>query len=74
MKKVRIGVVGIGAIAHIFHLPNYRDHSLVELVAVMDLDTERARKAAEEWGATAYDSAEAMFAEAGLDQSRLSVS
>jgi predicted dehydrogenase len=67
MKKVRIGVVGIGAIAHIFHLPNYRNHSQVELAAVTDLDAERANKVAEEWGATAYRSAEEMFAEGGLD-------
>jgi predicted dehydrogenase len=67
MKKIRIGVVGIGAIAHIFHLPNYAKHPQVELVAVTDLDTERARAAAEEWDAVCYESAEAMFREAGLD-------
>jgi predicted dehydrogenase len=67
MKKIKVGVVGIGAIAHIFHLPNYRNHPQVQLVAVTDLDTDRANKAADEWGAKAYASADAMFLDAGLD-------
>ncbi len=67
MRKIRVGVVGVGAIAHIFHLPNYQKHPQVELAAVTDLDAERARKAAEDWGAVHYDSADEMFAEADLD-------
>ncbi|AZN42596.1 Gfo/Idh/MocA family protein [Paenibacillus albus] len=67
MRTIKVGVVGIGAIAHIFHLPNYKNHSQVELAAVADIDFGRAQQAAEQWGAVAYKSAEAMFREAGLD-------
>ncbi|MBM7565847.1 Gfo/Idh/MocA family protein [Paenibacillus sacheonensis] len=67
MKTIKVGVVGIGAIAHIFHLPNYKNHPQVELAAVADIDFGRAQQAAEQWGAVAYESAEAMFREAGLD-------
>ncbi len=67
MRKIKVGIVGIGAIAHIFHLPNYRRHPLVELAAVTDTDAERAAKAAEEWGAKAYGSADEMFRIADLD-------
>ena len=67
MRKIKVGVVGIGAIAHIFHLPNYRRHPQVELAAVTDADAGRAVKAAEEWGAKAYASADEMFRLAELD-------
>lgn len=67
MTSIKVGVVGIGAIAHIFHLPNYKNHPQVELAAVADLDYERAQEAAKEWGAAAYPSAKAMFEGAGLD-------
>lgn len=68
MAKLNVGVVGIGSIAHMFHLENYRNHPDVELVAVADIDLERARKvAAEQGGIHAYASAEEMFAAEKLD-------
>lgn len=42
--KVRVGVVGVGMIAHIFHLDHYKKHPNVELVAVADKDLNRANK------------------------------
>lgn len=68
MKKVRVGVVGIGSIAHMFHLDNYRDHPEVELVAVADTDKERAISTATEYGGiVAYGSAKEMFEAEDLD-------
>ncbi|MEF3304667.1 Gfo/Idh/MocA family protein [Paenibacillus sp. GYB003] len=68
MKTIKVGVVGIGSIAHIFHLPNYKAHPQVELTAVADTDLARARRVAEEAGGIrAYGSAEDMFASETLD-------
>ncbi|MBW7456002.1 Gfo/Idh/MocA family oxidoreductase, partial [Paenibacillus sepulcri] len=68
MKKIKVGVIGIGSIAHMFHLGNYRDHPDVELTAVADIDFKRAQQAAADFGgANAYASAEEMFATERLD-------
>ncbi|WP_058300878.1 Gfo/Idh/MocA family protein [Gorillibacterium timonense] len=68
MAKKRVGVIGIGSIAHMFHLENYRNHPDVELVAVADTDKERADKAAADFDVPrAYGSAEEMFASEELD-------
>jgi predicted dehydrogenase len=37
MGKIRIGVVGAGAIAQVFHLPNIRKNADLELVALCDV-------------------------------------
>lgn len=68
MAKTKVGVVGIGSIANMFHLPNYKNHPEAELVAVADTDFERAKKVAGDApGVTPYASAEEMFAKAGLN-------
>src|SRR5262245_4956576 len=71
MNKVRIGLVGTGTIAHIMHLPGIetmREMGLVELVAVCDVFEEKARAAAERYGAGAsYGDLERMLAEADFD-------
>jgi predicted dehydrogenase len=68
MRKIRVGVVGVGMIANIFHLDNYSKHPQVELVAVADKDLERAKQVAEKYGGiAAYGSAEEMFKNAKLD-------
>jgi predicted dehydrogenase len=65
---VRVGVVGVGSIARMGHLPHYRDHPDVELVAVADSDIGRAQQAAEEFGATGvYGDAASMFKSEKLD-------
>lgn len=69
MKKWRIGIVGAGNIAQSAHLPAYeklRDRA--EIVAIADLDVERAEKAAAKFGIpAAYDSAEALLAGTDVD-------
>lgn len=50
MGKLKIGVIGAGSISQ-FHLGGYKAHPDTEIYAVCDLNEERARKKAEEFGA-----------------------
>jgi predicted dehydrogenase len=47
---LRAAVVGVGYLGH-FHAQKYREHPGVDLVAVVDVDAERARAVGEELGA-----------------------
>lgn len=68
MSKLRIGVIGAGGIAQHGHLPHYARHPEVELVAVSDVNGDRAKEVAARFGASqSFDSPEAMLAEAKLD-------
>jgi predicted dehydrogenase len=51
MKPVRIAVIGTGSISS-SHLTSYKNNSKAELVAVCDLNEERAKQAAEQFGAS----------------------
>jgi predicted dehydrogenase len=50
MERVRVGILGCGRIADLQVL-GYRDHPRAEIVSVCDVDAERARARASEWGA-----------------------
>ncbi|MHB1684487.1 MAG: Gfo/Idh/MocA family protein [Bacilli bacterium] len=52
MKTIRIGVVGVGSIALLAHLPNYAKRSDVEVVAFADPEVDRVDRLA---AAFAYD-------------------
>src|SRR5438552_12904635 len=71
MKRVRVGLVGTGTIAHIMHLPGIetmREMGLVELVAVCDVLEDKARAAAERYRAAShYGDLDRMLAEADFD-------
>jgi UDP-N-acetylglucosamine 3-dehydrogenase len=54
MKKLKIGVIGCGSIAQHRHLPEYQVNSNVELVAVCDINQERAIEVAEKYGVLSY--------------------
>lgn len=54
MKKVRLGVIGIGTMGR-FHLSKLGELKDVELTAVCDLEPERARQAAATYHCTAYE-------------------
>jgi predicted dehydrogenase len=41
-KKIGIGILGVGGIAQLVHIPLLRKHAQVELVAVCDLDGQKA--------------------------------
>lgn len=51
---VRIGVVGAGNIARSAHLPAYKKITNAKVMAIADLDLERAKKAAEDFGIPHY--------------------
>ncbi|MBH5319085.1 Gfo/Idh/MocA family oxidoreductase [Paenibacillus sp. GSMTC-2017] len=50
MKPVQIGVIGTGSISSL-HLDSYKNNPNAKIVAVCDLNEERAREAAEKYGA-----------------------
>lgn len=53
-EKTGIGVIGCGSIAELAHFPSVQKEEGVELVAVCDVNEERARKAKEKWGGRGY--------------------
>ena len=66
MKKLRIGVIGLGMGRA--HLEGYKTHSAAEVVAIADTDAERLQKVGEEFAvAGRYTSAEEMLKKEKLD-------
>lgn len=61
MSKIRVAIVGCGAIAQRRHIPEYAANPNVELVAYADPVTERAQKMADLYGGKSYDSYEKML-------------
>jgi len=53
-RQLGVGVIGCGGIANGAHLPNYKRNPRVQVVAVADVDRERARATAERWKVDAY--------------------
>ncbi len=54
MDKLRIGVIGVGHLGY-YHSSKFSDQPLVELVGLMDIDEQRVRKVAAEFGTEAFD-------------------
>ncbi|MFB9759708.1 Gfo/Idh/MocA family protein [Ectobacillus funiculus] len=67
MTQLKIGVIGCGSIAQHRHLPEYAANAHVEIVAVCDINEERAKKTAEKYGATAYTSYEELVKSGTVD-------
>ncbi|MBQ3069481.1 MAG: Gfo/Idh/MocA family oxidoreductase [Clostridia bacterium] len=68
MSKLRIGIVGAGNIAVNAHLPAYQAVDNVDIVAIADLNLERAKEAAERFSIPAYfGSVEEMLENVELD-------
>ncbi len=66
MKKLRVGVIGLGMGRH--HIIGYKTHPLVEVVAICDLDNELLRQIAGEFGVeNCYTSSDEMLEKEGLD-------
>ncbi|MCI2257055.1 Gfo/Idh/MocA family oxidoreductase [Domibacillus sp. PGB-M46] len=61
MTKLKIGVIGGGSIAQHRHLPEYQMNQQVELVAVCDINKERANQAARKYSVKAYTSFEELL-------------
>ncbi|MFR5864939.1 MAG: Gfo/Idh/MocA family protein [Acutalibacteraceae bacterium] len=67
MEKIRIGIVGAGNIATNAHMPAYAVCDKAEVVAVADLNLERAQSFAKRFGIpNAYASVEDMLAPSSL--------
>ena len=49
-KKIKIGIIGAGAIASLQHIPGYSKIEGVELVAVCDVIKEKAKGVFNMWG------------------------
>lgn len=49
-----IGIIGCGKIAQVRHMPEYADNKDAKLVGLYDINLERARELAAQYGATAY--------------------
>ncbi|MDP4085933.1 MAG: Gfo/Idh/MocA family oxidoreductase [Bacillota bacterium] len=67
MEKLKIGVIGCGAIAERRHLPEYAFHQNVEIVAVCDINEDRVNEVAENYGAKAYTNFEELLSNSELD-------
>ena len=69
MKKLRVGIVGTGNIAQTAHLPAYSAFAdRVEVVALADLNLDRAREAARQFGVPhVYSSVEELLANVDVD-------
>ncbi|MEH7301359.1 Gfo/Idh/MocA family protein [Neobacillus drentensis] len=68
MNKMKVGIIGAGAIAEMAHLPFYTNHPDVELVALTDFNEERAQLMAQQFNVKrVYSKAEEMFRNEKLD-------
>jgi UDP-N-acetylglucosamine 3-dehydrogenase len=54
MSKLRVAVIGCGAIAQRRHIPEYAENEHVELVAFSDPNSERAEEMAKRYGGKAF--------------------
>jgi len=58
-----IGIIGCGKIAQVRHIPEYAEHPDAQLIGFYDVNLERARDLAQRYGATAYETVEALLAD-----------
>jgi predicted dehydrogenase len=65
--KIKVGLVGGGAIMRLSHAPTIKASKDAELVAVFDTDLNRAEGLTREFGGKAFDHLEAMLDVPGLD-------
>ncbi|MDO4741427.1 MAG: Gfo/Idh/MocA family oxidoreductase [Eubacteriales bacterium] len=66
MSKVKVAIIGAGNIAQNAHLPVYMQRDDVEIVAIADLNLERAQEAAKKFGIpNAYSSVEELLEKEG---------
>lgn len=59
---IHVGLIGCGKIGQVRHLPEYAANPDCRITALYDINLARARELAGQYGATAYDSVEALLA------------
>lgn len=64
---IKIGIIGCGKIAQQRHIPEYVDNPNAELTAYYDLNLERSRELAVQFGGKAYESYEALLQSKDVD-------
>ena len=62
-----IGIIGCGKIAQVRHIPEYADHKDAKLLGFYDINLDRAKGLAEQYGGTAYETVEALLADPEID-------
>jgi predicted dehydrogenase len=67
LPKIRIGLVGAGAIMRLSHAPTIKASDCAELVAVFDADLKRAEAISADFGGKPFDNLERMLETPGLD-------
>lgn len=67
MDKVRLGVIGAGGSMASAHQKNLADIEGVEYVAASDVDTDRLREVAQQYGVEAFDHAQRMLDSGKID-------
>ncbi|MFC2169550.1 Gfo/Idh/MocA family protein [Acidobacteriota bacterium] len=67
MKKCRVGLIGLGQVAQVCHLPGYKDIANIEVVAGADVHADTLNNVSSEWGLKAYTDYEKMIQAEGLD-------
>ncbi|WP_054954891.1 Gfo/Idh/MocA family protein [Paenibacillus dakarensis] len=67
MNKIKVAVLGCGAIAQRRHIPEYASNEHVELVAFADPNKERVEAVAREYGGKAYTNYEELLKNEKLD-------
>ncbi len=65
--RLKIGLIGAGAIMRLSHAPTIRRNPNTELTAVFDVNLQNAKAIADEFGGTPYDDLEAMLDRSGVD-------
>jgi len=67
MKKLRLGLIGLGGVAQVCHLPGYREVETIAIVAGADLRKDVLMKVTTEWGFNGYTDYEKMLKKENLD-------
>ena len=64
---IKIGIIGCGKIAQKRHIPEYVENENAQLAGFYDLNLERAKALADEFGGKAYESYEALLADKEIE-------
>ena len=62
----KIGIIGCGKIAQVRHIPEYAEHPQAELAGFYDLNAQRAKDLADQYGGKAYESVEALLTDESI--------
>ncbi|QCT74163.1 Gfo/Idh/MocA family protein [Macrococcoides canis] len=67
MRKLNVGIIGVGSIATHRHIPEYQQNRLVTISAYCDIVKERADEYADKFGGKSYQSYEALLENREID-------